>query len=59
MVEALISQDETPDALEVQLPDGTWEKVQPRPGAFVVNLGDMLSAWDQNLQLSTASLGNC
>lgn len=33
--------------------------MQPRPGAFVVNLGDMLSAWDQNLQLSTASLGNC
>ena len=40
------SQDETPDALEVQLPDGNWAKVQPRPGAFVVNLGDMLSAWD-------------
>ena len=37
-------QDETPDALEVQLPGGYWEKVQPRPGAFVVNLGDMLSA---------------
>ena len=44
MCELLDPQDETPDALEVQLPDGYWEKVQPRPGAFVVNLGDMLSA---------------
>ena len=40
----ILAQDETPDALEVQLPTGQWEKVQPRPGAFVVNLGDMLSA---------------
>lgn len=41
----LAVQDETPDALEVQLPSGDWEQVQPRPGAFVVNLGDMLSAY--------------
>jgi len=41
----ILSQDDTPDALEVQGSDGTWSKVNPVPGAFVVNLGDMLSVW--------------
>jgi len=49
----ILAQDETPDALEVQLPDGTWEKVQPRPGAFVVNLGDMLSVWTKGRYVAT------
>lgn len=49
----ILAQDETPDALEVQLPGGHWEKVQPRPGAFVVNLGDMLSVWTQGRYVAT------
>ena len=42
-VQCHLRQDETPDALEVQLSGGSWAKVPPRAGAFVVNLGDMLS----------------
>mmetsp|Transcript_51811 Transcript_51811/g.93301 ORF Transcript_51811/g.93301 Transcript_51811/m.93301 type:complete len:424 (-) Transcript_51811:13-1284(-) len=41
----ILSQDETPGALEAQRADGSWAKVEPMPGAFVVNLGDMLSVW--------------
>eukprot|EP00435_Cladocopium_sp_Y103_P062260 s92_g23.t2 len=49
----ILAQDQTPDALEVQLPGGHWEKVQPRPGAFVVNLGDMLSVWTRGRYVAT------
>jgi len=41
----ILSQDDTPRVLEVQRSDGTWSQVDPVPGAFVVNLGDMLSVW--------------
>ncbi|CAK0789638.1 unnamed protein product, partial [Prorocentrum cordatum] len=41
----LLSQDETPGALEVRTAAGDWTTVEPLPGAFVVNLGDMLHVW--------------
>lgn len=41
----ILSQDDTPGALEAEQADGTWTKVEPIPGTFVINLGDMLSVW--------------
>ncbi len=31
--------------LEVRMPDGTWEKVEAAPGAFIINFGEMLEFW--------------
>lgn len=41
----ILAQDNTAGALEARMSDGSWVPVQPVPGAFVVNLGDMLSVW--------------
>ena len=39
--------------LEVCLPDGSWAGVRPRPGEFVVNLGDMMARWTNERWAST------
>ncbi len=39
--------------LEARLPDGSWTKVQPRAGEFVVNLGDMMARWTNDRWTST------
>ena len=39
--------------LEVQLQDGSWAAVQPKPGEFVVNLGDMMARWTNERWAST------
>ena len=39
--------------LEVQMPDGRWMAVQPKPGEFVVNLGDMMARWTNDRWAST------
>jgi isopenicillin N synthase-like dioxygenase len=40
--------------LQVLNPQGEWIMAPPIPGTFVVNIGDMLQRWSNNLFLSTA-----
>jgi isopenicillin N synthase-like dioxygenase len=39
--------------LEVRMPDGSWAGVRPKPGEFVVNLGDMMTRWTNERWAST------
>lgn len=41
------------EALEVLNPAGEWILVPPRPGTFVVNVGDLLERWTNDLYRST------
>jgi len=50
----LLAQDSTAGALEVQGANSqSWVTVEPVEGAFVVNLGDMLSVWTQRRFVAT------
>jgi len=52
----LLATDDEP-GLEIQWPRGTgeecWVAVPPRPGCFIVNLGDLLERWTNGLYRST------
>ena len=39
--------------LEILGPDGAWIEVPPRPGAFVVNIGDLMARWTNDRWTST------
>jgi isopenicillin N synthase-like dioxygenase len=49
----LLLADATVGALQVQLKDGAWINADPVPGAFVVNIGDMMETWTNGLWKST------
>lgn len=49
---ALLLQDEV-GGLQVQTPDGMWIDAHPRPGAFVVNIGEMLEIATQGYLVAT------
>lgn len=49
----LLLADSTKGALEVQHRSGSWIKADPLPGAFVVNIGDMMERWTNGLWQST------
>jgi isopenicillin N synthase-like dioxygenase len=39
--------------LEIRTPDGNWTPVPPVPGAFVVNIGDLMALWTNDRWVST------
>jgi isopenicillin N synthase-like dioxygenase len=39
--------------LEILGPDGAWVEVLPRPGAFIVNIGDLMARWTNDRWRST------
>lgn len=49
----LLLTDPTPGALQVQLKNGAWLPADPLPGAFVVNIGDMIERWTNGIWKST------
>ncbi|KAI9000118.1 2OG-Fe-II oxygenase [Hyaloraphidium curvatum] len=48
----ILRQDEVP-ALQVLNQDGKWVDAPPTPGCFVLNIGDSLARWSNDLFLST------
>ena len=39
--------------LEIITPDGAWTPVPPVPGAFVINIGDLMARWTNDRWVST------
>lgn len=48
----ILAQDET-GGLEIRLPSGEWIAASPIPGTFIINIGDMLARWTNDLYTST------
>lgn len=48
----LVHQDDTPGGLQVRL-HGRWTEVPHVPGAYVVNLGDLMARWTSDRWVST------
>ncbi|CAG8607151.1 1822_t:CDS:10 [Paraglomus occultum] len=48
-----LNQDNIKGALQVLTKSGEWINADPVPGAFVVNIGDMLNTWTNDIYKST------
>ncbi len=49
----IVRQEDAPGGLEVFTQDGDWVPVPVVPGAFVVNIGDLMAQWTNDLWIST------
>jgi isopenicillin N synthase-like dioxygenase len=43
----------SPGGLEVLASDGAWRSVPPVPGAFIINIGDLMARWTNDRWVST------
>lgn len=48
----IILADDAPGGLQVRLRDGSWIDVVPPPDSFIVNIGDLMMTWTNDLWLS-------
>jgi isopenicillin N synthase-like dioxygenase len=48
----VLAQDDT-GGLELQMRSGAWMPARPVPGTFIVNIGDMMARWTNDLYTST------
>lgn len=49
----ILWKDPGPRSLEVMDKSGQWQPVQPRPGCFIVNIGDLMARWTNDRWVST------
>ncbi|KAJ3408324.1 Structural maintenance of chromosomes protein 5 [Chytridiales sp. JEL 0842] len=49
----ILNQDDTTGALQVLAKSGEWINADPIPGAYVINIGDMVNVWTNNIYKST------
>ncbi|WP_222130005.1 isopenicillin N synthase family dioxygenase [Bordetella genomosp. 13] len=49
----ILKVDDAPGGLQVQLPGGQWVGVPKVPGAFIVNIGDIMMRWTNDRFVST------
>ncbi|MCX5495084.1 isopenicillin N synthase family oxygenase [Kaistia dalseonensis] len=49
----ILMQEDAPGGLEVKGLDGAWHKVPATPGSFVINIGDLMQRWTNDLWKST------
>ncbi len=49
----ILHTEDRPGGLEVQMADGEWRKVPIMPGAFIINLGDLMAQWTNDRWVST------
>jgi isopenicillin N synthase-like dioxygenase len=49
----LLMTEDKPGGLQVMGMDGAWHDIKPVPGAYIVNLGDMMAQWTNDRWRST------